>query len=56
MNAADWFRKTLKGRVQRALATSPRLRALRRALRRLAGDADPPAATPSNPSPKRRAP
>lgn len=56
MNAADWFRKTLKGRVQRAAATSPRLRALFRAARRLAGDDEPPATTPPNPSPKKRAP
>lgn len=55
MNAADWFRKTLKGRVQRALATSPRLRALQRLARRLQGE-ERPAAAPTNPSPKKRAP
>jgi hypothetical protein len=56
MNAADWFRKTLKGRVQRALATSPRLRAMSRAVRRLTSDDEAPATTPPNPSPKKRAP
>jgi hypothetical protein len=55
MNAADWFRKTLKGRVQRALATSPRLRAARRLVKKLIGE-EPQATTPSNPSPKKRAP
>jgi hypothetical protein len=53
MNAADWFRKTLKGRVQRALATSPRLRAMSRAAQRLLNDG-PKATPPPNPSPKRR--
>ena len=56
MNAADWFRKTLKGRVQRALATSPSLRAIRRAVRRLTSDDEAPATPPPNPSPKKRAP